>query len=107
MNGSQALKEAARRWGKNAAVKDLGAKLASTPESRAAARARLHELNKLPADQKKARRKERDEALFQTYRYRYSVGEIAMGIMFAVHGSGDTWEGAFLDADTKFKAKAA
>ena len=62
MTNSQALKEAVKRWGKNAAVRDLGKKIASTPESRAAADAKLKELNALPDAEKKALRKERDAA---------------------------------------------
>lgn len=107
MNKTQALKEAVKRWGKDAAVQDKGAKLAGTPESRAAGRAALTVLNALTPEEKKAKRKERDDALFACYRYRYVVGYIALGMMFAVHGSGDTWEEAFHEADNRFKSKAA
>lgn len=107
MNRSQALKEAVKRWGNTACVQDRGAKLASTPESREAARTILRSINALPDAEKKARRKERDEALCAMYRFRYNVGTLAMGIAFGVNGSGDTWEEAFYEADNRYKTKAA
>jgi hypothetical protein len=101
MTKSQALKEAVKRWGKNAAVQDKGKERASTPERRAEAKARLRQFNALPEGEKKVRRKERDHWLTETYRYRYTVGFIAHGIAFAVQGDGDTWEEAFASADER------
>jgi hypothetical protein len=101
MDVKQALKEAVTRWGKTAAVNDRGRKCASTPEKRAAAGAKLREMKALPDAEKKLRRKERDEYFSESYRYRYIVGKIELGMFFSIEGSGDTWEEAFKEADER------
>lgn len=98
----QALVEAKRRWGKTAAVEDLG-KRAATKEKREQAKAKLAELNKLPKEERKATEKERNELCCIIYRERYKVGYISTLMFSAFHvcGSGDTWEEAFAQADTR------
>lgn len=105
MNKSKALKEAVKRWGKNAGVQEQR-NCDSTPESREAAKLKLGELNKLSPEEKKARRRERDDALSRSYWYRFTVGRISMGMFFEVLGQGDTWEEAFKAADVRL-GKAA
>lgn len=105
MNRSQALKEAVRLWGKNAAVRDEGASRASNPELRAAASAKLKELNAARTkDETKEQRKEREHQLYWAGHYRYAVGKVVMGLAFFVMGQGDTWAEAFAAAQEKAAA---
>jgi hypothetical protein len=106
MNRSQALKEAARRWGnKAAAVRDDGPSRPSSPELRAAASAKLKELNAAKTkDETKEAREERMKQLYLCGHYRYTVGTVMTmcGLSgFFVRGQGDTWEEAFAKADNK------
>jgi hypothetical protein len=99
MNRSQALKEAVRLWGKKAGVQDDGPTRPSSPELRAAASARLKELNAARTkDETREARKERMELLGQSGHYRYQVGTVMSmcGLSgFFIRGQGDTWEEAF------------
>lgn len=107
MTKQQALKKWAAMYGgtiSEAAVRDGGRRLAGTPESRAKARAELIRLNALCTthELRKKYRKERDQALSELYRYRYSIGHLGLGgLFFGVDGSGDTWEECFADYEAK------
>jgi len=114
MNRSQALKEAARLFGKKAAVQDGGKP--SSQEQRDAAFARLKEARALrdsldKSDPRyKAARQECLDTFGEADRYRFYVGAIGGvgGIQFFhVHGRGDTWEEAFAKVDPMFKKQAA
>ncbi len=106
MNKTQALKEAVRRWGKDAIIKD-DKRCATTPESRkAASEKRQAILKAITPEGKKARRDELDELLFQALRYRYSVG-VRGGFFISIRGYGDSWEDAFACADRMWGKKAA
>lgn len=113
MNRSQALKEAVRRWGKTAAVRDDGPKRASNPERRAAASADLKQFRAtIPKDQRPTReqREEIDRLFSEAMRERFTVGVIHTfcGLSaFWVKGTGDSWEEAFTKAEDKKVAKAA
>lgn len=105
MNQRQALKEATKRWGKAAAIRDQK-NCDATPESRAAAHKRLVELNAIctTPELRKQHSNERDDVRGRANWYRYTVGEIGGvgGIQFLrVHGQGDTWEEAFAAADKR------
>src|SRR5438046_783754 len=104
MNRSQALNEAVRLWGKNAAVRDDGKGRPSSPELRAKAAARLNEMNAVKATETKEQRKERMELLHWSGHYRYTVGTVmslaGLGGFF-VRGQGDSWEEAFEKAQQK------
>lgn len=99
-----ALKEAIRRWGKNAAVrfdphgidKDERAK---AHEAHAALRARKPTVRTGPEWQ--AWRKEEQELFGKTIWYRCTVGAVVMGLFFEVKGQGDTWAEAFGEFDRK------
>lgn len=110
MNRSQALKEAVRRWGKNAAVEDKGAARASTPERRKAASAEGKRIREsIPKDRRPTReeREAIDRCLGESYRFRYTVGNIStLGPFRAFHvrGHGDTWEEAFAAAEERTAA---
>ena len=107
MNTKQALKEAIRRFGKNAAVRDDGKACASTPDARKLAHDEIMRLNaqRKDASLDKVALKEIDEARRQLFgpanRYRFTVGHVAMGMFFSVEGQGDTWELAFAQVDEK------
>lgn len=106
MTRSQALKEAVKRWGPKAIVRD-DRKCATTPESRKAASEKRQALLKsIKPEEKRARRNELDELLFQALRYRYSVA-VHEGFFISVRGYGDSWEDAFACADRMWGAKAA
>lgn len=97
----QATKEARRRWGNKARVRDNGWKRAATAEERAAAKAELISLN----EQIKALQARRDEVRIRVYSYQYDVGKIinaAAGFaFFEIKGSADSWDDAFAKADAK------
>lgn len=102
-SASAAMAEAAKRWGKNGAVRDDGKARASTPEARAAGHAEAQRLNAIPKDQRGPEwREARDAAFSQAMRYRYTVGKIVMGLFFSVEGQGDTWTEAFEKASRKY-----
>lgn len=104
MNKTQAMKEAAKRWGKDAVIIDKP-KLASTPEERAAAQQqRKHLRDTLTPEELKARRKEMDELLFKSLRHRYSVGEHG-GFFIGIRGYGDSWEECFQRADRMWPSR--
>lgn len=101
MNKKQALKEAAKRWGENAAVQDQP-RFASTPERRQAAHDALVELRSFTTnDNRKAFKPLRDRLFSDAYSFRFSVGHVQMGLFFGVEGTGDTWEQAFAAADER------
>jgi hypothetical protein len=77
MTANQAHKEAQRRWGKNAMVKDTGKRCTCGHK----ACAWLHA--------------------------RYSVGKVELGLFFAVKGQGATWEKAFAKATEAEEADKA
>lgn len=111
-----ALREATRRWGKAAAVKQN--KQPSNPVDREAAHAknvaageriraidaeieaRLKALDWYQALQAERRelRKVRDEQSYWGCYHQFLVGHVSMGF-FHVRGSGDSWEEAFRKAD--------
>lgn len=98
MTKSQALKEAVKRWGPKAIIRD-DRKCETTPESRKEATEKRHAILKaITKEEKKARRKELDELLFQALRYRYSVG-VHEGFFISIRGYGDSWDDAFACAD--------
>lgn len=105
MTKTKALKEAQKRWGKTAAIQEQR-NCDSTPASREEAKRKLGEINKLSDAEKKARRRERDDALSRSYWYRFTVGRVSMGLFFEVLGQGDTWEDAFKASDVRL-GKAA
>lgn len=106
MTKAQALKEAVRRWGPKAIVRD-DRKCRTTPESREAARVKRHAILKsITPEEKRARHKELDELLFQALRVRFSVGTHE-GFCISVRGYGDSWEDAFACADRMWGKKAA
>jgi len=102
MNRKQAMAEAARLWGKRAAVRDEG-----KPTSKAKRDAAIAEGKRLRAamdaaahgsEEWRRLRKEVNEHLHGGISYRYSVGHVAgvAGIsFFHVMGQGDTWAEAF------------
>jgi predicted RNase H-like HicB family nuclease len=108
MNQRQAMKEAKRRWGDKACLRDT--KRPSSAEEREEANARLQEaraaLKEATPENRKERRAALDKELTIALRYRYSVGYVggipAMGIaFFSIQGQGDTWEEAFKQADSR------
>ena len=101
MNRTQAMKEAARRWGKDGGIKDYGKP--TKPEHRAAADAELKALRARVGDRAmtKEERAERDRLLGIALHYRYMVGKVVMGLFFSVEGQGDTLDAAFADADRR------
>ena len=106
MSKSAALKEAVRRWGKSAGVRDIGAKLSRTAEQRRAAREALMELRGfiVTPEDRKFFKPFREWLVFDSLRERFTVGEIsgAGGFRwFSVKGTGDTWEEAFQRADQR------
>lgn len=106
MNKSQALKEAVKRWGKDAVVMDER-RNASTPEERTAAREELQRLLKtLSSDEKRRRRHELDDLLYRALRQRFKVG-VHGGFFIGIRGYGDTWEECFEVADKMWGKKAA
>lgn len=113
MNRSQAMKEAARLFGKGGAVRDNGKAGASTPERRATAKAALKALRaSIPKDRKPTpeERAELDRLFADAVRIRYTVGEIqgACGFAwFAVRGQGDTWDEAFAKVEPLYRKLAA
>lgn len=124
MTNDQAMKQAAKRWGKKALVRNAGH--FSSPERRAeahekttTARARMKAIDREITERLKtldwyqALTNERKElqkvasensgiAMF----HRFSVGRNA-GLFFEVLGSGDTWEEAFAQADERARRDAA
>lgn len=105
MTKTQAMKEAVRRWGPDAIIQD-DRKCTTTKESRKAASEKRQALLKtLTPEEKKARRKELDELLFQTLRNRYSVG-VHGGFYIGIRGYGDSWEECFEVADRMWPSSA-
>lgn len=118
MTNQQAMKQATKRWGKQALVQNNGhfsspEKRATASEQATAARARIKAIDQEIADRLKAldwyqaltqeRRELQKEASNNTslaLRYRFQVGRNT-GLFFEVLGSGDTWEEAFAQADAR------
>lgn len=118
MTNQQAMKQATKRWGKQALIQNGGH--FSSPDRRAeaqgkavAARARIKEIDQEIADRLKAldwyqsltgeRRelqKVASDNISLALRYRFQVGRNT-GLFFEVLGSGDTWEEAFAQADKR------
>ncbi|HEX7330355.1 MAG TPA: hypothetical protein VF290_02580 [Pyrinomonadaceae bacterium] len=116
MTNQQAMKQAAKRWGKQAMIENNGH--FSSPERRTAAgeeaktaRSRIKEIDREIADRLKAldwyqaltsERRELQKVASSSsslaLRYRFQVGRNT-GLFFEVLGSGDTWEEAFKQAD--------
>lgn len=120
MTRDQAMREAKKRWGKNALIR-VSALGVSSPEARAAGTAAhlerkqryeelkaekearlaaldwLRELNDKIAE---AGKEMRNNQWKQSY-YRFSVGTNILGFAFGVEGEGDTWEEAFEKASRK------
>lgn len=101
----QALKEAKRRWGKNAIVEDIGWKLASTKAQREAALQEMLEIRALPQEEQRQHRKRLDELFSIRHAEQYRVGEITplpgIGAAFHIRGVGDSWDEAFAEADRR------
>lgn len=98
MNRAQALARATELWGKTAGIEDLGPKMASTPERRAAALSQLHAMTR---EERKANRRLEAQLMSESWRYRYRVGALMFGMFFEIKGTGDTWEDAFADVDQR------
>lgn len=107
MNKSQALKEAQRRWGKDAVIRD-DRRQQTTPAQRQAAREALFELRGYIVTNEDRRyfRTFKDELIFQSIRQRFSVG-IHGGFFIGIRGTGDTWEECFENADKMWGKKTA
>lgn len=105
MNKSQALKEAVKRWGKEAVVMDNRIKT-SAAERDAAREQRKLLLATLTPEEKKKRHRELDDLLSRALRHRYQVGKHG-GFFISVRGYGDTWEQAFECADRMWGKAAA
>jgi len=104
---SAAVAEAAKRWGKNGAVRDDGPKCASNDAERAEAHEEVMRLRAIPKEERAPDWREMSDAAFsRAMRYRYTVGKIVMGLFFSVEGQGDTWADAFASADRKNKVAA-
>jgi hypothetical protein len=128
MNRQEALLEARKRWGKEAAVQEdkresspalreaakveavkTGAAKAKAAAELAAASKKYgtdHPKHKAALAKKIAASKEHDRVQWGTYHYRYDVGTVwNMGGFgaFSVRGQGDTWEEAFAKADADKK----
>jgi hypothetical protein len=99
MNKSQALKEAVKRWGKDAVVIDER-RNASTPAQREAARNARMELRGFITSSEDRRffRPLDNELLFQSMRQRFKVG-YHCGFFISVRGTGDTWEECFTNVN--------
>lgn len=109
MNATQALKQARKLFGKDAAVQR--SRHESSQKMRDEARALIQSIKALPADERNApeiKRRHR-EACAESVRYQYTVGRIT-GIpgfsMFAVLGRGDTFEHAFSNVKQEDKKAA-
>lgn len=118
MTNQQAMKQATKRWGKQALIQNGGH--FSSPERRAeagekakSARARMKEIDQEISDRLKAldwyqaltsERRELQKVASDNsslaLRYRFQVGRNT-GLFFEVLGSGDTWEQAFEQADQR------
>jgi hypothetical protein len=108
VNRAQALREAARRWGDNAAVEDKGKARATTPESRAQAsaertalRAKIDAENRRPTPEEKL---ELNRLFSDGVRQRFCVGVIAtLGPFraFRIQGVGDSWAECFAQVDQR------
>lgn len=121
MTNEQAMKRAAKRWGKRAMIENKGR--FSSPDRRAdarqradAARVRIKEIDQEIAERLKAldwyqsltgERKELQKTASENASlsmfHRFAVGR-DMGMFFEVLGSGDTWEEAFAKADERSAA---
>ncbi len=98
MNKAQALAKAIELWGKTAGVHDLGPKMASTPERRAAALAQLHAMTR---EERRANRRVEAQLMSESSRFRYRVCALMFGMFFEIKGTGDTWEDAFADVELR------
>ena len=114
MTRDQAMREARKRWGKNAII-EMRNQGVSSPEAREEATAKrdahqavyealvkekndrlaqLDWLQELNAQIKAVGKLKSDES-WRTHYYRFSVGNSMLGLAFMVQGQGDTWEEAF------------
>lgn len=118
MTNDQAMKQAKKRWGSKALVRNAGR--FSSPERRAeasekttAARNRIKAIDQEIAErlkvldwyqaltsERKELQKTASENSGMAMFHRFSVGK-NIGIGFEVLGSGDTWEEAFAQADAR------
>jgi hypothetical protein len=109
MNRTQAMKEAARLFGKNAVARDY--KRPSSPEIRAEWHEKAKALRAIPVGTRtQEERKALNEAVGWALHYRYSIGELNTSGPFAfiaIRGSGDTWEEAFAKIEPLYKKLAA
>jgi hypothetical protein len=123
MTNDQAMRQATKRWGKKAAIRNAGH--FSSPERRdeasgkaQTARARIKDIDqeitaRLKAldwyqaltSERKDLQKVASENSGMALFHRFSVGK-DMGLFFEVLGSGDTWEEAFAQADRRSSAAA-
>lgn len=122
MTNEQAKKQAQKRWGKESAIRNAGSFSSPDRRERASqavreARAEIESIDKevkerlavcdwyqeLQARRKTARKQIEDNQSLAMY-HRFDVGRIG-GVagfqFFEVLGSGDTWEEAFAQADTR------
>lgn len=103
-----AYKKARKLWGKTACVEDKGTKRGGTAQQRDQARSsqreRIERLTQEKGHKRNWTPQERMEVQdlgAASFRYRFTVGHIMMGMFFSVKGQGDTWEEAFAKAEGK------
>lgn len=118
MTRDHAIKAARKRYGKSAHIR-AGERL-SSPERREAADverrallAKRNEMNQdldrttdptrraeVEAEIKRLNKAITEAAYWATYR-KFAIGQIALGMFFAIDAEGDTWEEAFAEATRK------
>lgn len=107
MNQAQAMARAQAMYGRTASVRDD--RKESSPEQREAGRKEFARLKAMAVpttpEEAKQYRKERQQASWQSFYYRYSVGNIwhvgGMFSAFTVLGEGDTWAEAVAKAEAR------
>lgn len=100
MTKAQAMKEATKRWGKNAYISHNPK--APSKQAREAARAALDALRPIPHKERTPEQRQEAKRLWGIVSWHpYQVGEITMlpfGPCAHICGSGDSWEEAFASA---------
>jgi hypothetical protein len=100
MNKSEALKEARRRFGKDALIEDKGWEHASDPISRQTARAEALDIS----ERIKILKARQEELGHAARKFQYSIGKV-VGVAefraFHVTAEGDSWEACFDELDRK------
>jgi hypothetical protein len=100
MNKTEALKEARRRFGKDALIEDKGWEHASNPIDRAAA---LSEAKAI-AERIQILKARQDELRAASRQFQFTIGKV-VGVAgfraFHVNAEGDSWEACFDELDRK------